>query len=275
MAKKQSHNKPLVLLADRCIDCAATLACWAWFTLGFSLFFSWRYIPATLSGKDPEIQFQRLNSRFFQIFFRILKMTAPRHRVEMDGRIAAISSSIIVCNHVSYLDPLLLVALFPQHRTIVKSRFFDMPVFGWFIKKSGYLPASSEGRFSGMMIKQMETMGPYLAGGGNLFIFPEGTRIRDGKIGTLNRGALKIARMFQTPIYVLRLSNTDKLFTPGKFLFNTRIKNTISIEIIDRIEPDYQTNPPSIAQLEQRLRHAFTMKNSHESDSYAPAGCPT
>jgi 1-acyl-sn-glycerol-3-phosphate acyltransferase len=107
------------------------------------------------------------------------------------------------------------------------------------------------------MIRQMETMSPYLKAGGNLFVFPEGTRSRDGKLGNLNRGAFKIARICRAPIYVLEIRNTDKLFTPGKFLFNTRMKNSISVQIIDCIEPDYQQNPPSIAELELRVRQVY------------------
>jgi 1-acyl-sn-glycerol-3-phosphate acyltransferase len=103
----------------------------------------------------------------------------------------------------------------------------------------------------------METMATYLQEGGNLFIFPEGTRSKDGKLGKLNQGALKIARMCKAPLYILQLRNTEKLFTPGKFFFNSRRKNHISIRLIGRITPDYCNNPPSIGQLEQRVREAF------------------
>ena len=178
--------------------------------------------------------------------------------MEIDDNVAAIRSSVIVCNHLSYLDPLLLIALFRQQKTIVKTRFFSMPVFGRIIKQSGYLPATSEGPFAQMMIVQMEKMESYLKAGGNLFVFPEGTRSRDGKIGNLNKGAFKIARICKAPIYVLEVRNTDKLFTPGKFLFNTRIKNTIGIKIIDCIEPDYKQKLPSAAELEQRVRLAYS-----------------
>jgi 1-acyl-sn-glycerol-3-phosphate acyltransferase len=258
MAEMQTRNSSFGLMVDRCIDCCATLVCWTWFIFGFILFFSWRYLAIALFVKDPERNFQRLNSQFYRGFFAVVRVTAPRHSIKIDDEVAAISSSVVVCNHLSYLDPLLLIALFPQHRTIVKTRFFSMLIFGWIIEKSGYLPATSEGKFARMMIRQMDSMESYLKGGGNLFIFPEGTRSRDGKIGKLNKGALKIARMCKAPVYVLELCNTDKLFTPGKFLFNTRVKNTISVEIIDRIEPDYQNNPPSTAELGQRVRQAYS-----------------
>ena len=132
-----------------------------------------------------------------------------------------------------------------------------MPVFGWIIKKSGYFPASGEGQFTRMMLKQMQTMESFFQKGGNLFIFPEGTRSRDGGVGNLNRGALKIARLCKAPIYVLQLTHTNKLFPPGRFLFQTRIKNRITLRILDRIEPDYQHQVPSAAVLEQRVMAAY------------------
>ncbi|OGQ96184.1 MAG: hypothetical protein A2521_12310 [Deltaproteobacteria bacterium RIFOXYD12_FULL_57_12] len=242
---------------DRLNDLFVTIICWAWFTLGFILFFSWRYVACALFAKETESSFQRLNSRFYQVFFRIVRITAPSHKWNIDDEVTGIRSAVIICNHLSYLDPLLFIALFERHRTIVKTRFFRVPIFGWFIKKAGYFPATGEGRFTRMMIEQMETMEGFLQGGGNLFVFPEGTRSRDGRIGNLNRGALKIARLCRAPIYVLQLAHTNNLFTPGKFLFQTRVKNTISLKIIDRIEPDYQHHTPSAAVLEQQVREAY------------------
>jgi 1-acyl-sn-glycerol-3-phosphate acyltransferase len=99
------------------------------------------------------------------------------------------------------------------------------------------------------VIERIDSMDGYLASGGNLFIFPEGTRSRDGTVGRLNKGAFKIAKLSRTPVNVLFIRNTNKLFTPGKFLFNTMVPNTISIELIDRIDPEYQSDSFSIAQL--------------------------
>jgi len=253
----QSRNTLSGFLMDRFIDYTATLLYWGWFIFGFLLFFSWRYLFFALFTKDPEFHFQRLNSQFYRVFFAIVKATSPRQKIVIDEKVAAIKSSVIVCNHLSYLDPLLLITLFPRHRTIVKARFFGIPVFGWIIKKSGYLPATSEGPFARMMIEQMETMRPYLKAGGNFFVFPEGTRSRSGKISKLNKGALKIARMCRAPVYVLKLRNTDKLFTPGKFFFNTRNENVISVTIIDCIEPDYLNDPPSTTELEMQVQQAY------------------
>ncbi len=243
---------------DRALDCSVTLLCWAWFIFGFFFFYSWRYLLHAVLSREPQRHFQRLNHSFYQIFFAILKFAAPLQKIEIDETVSGIRSGVVISNHLSYLDPLLLISVYKQHKTIVKAKFFSMAIFGWVITKAGYIPATSEGRLSRIMIDQMETMDAYFKGGGNLFVFPEGTRSRDGEIGPLHQGALKIARMFKVPVYVLRISNSDKLFTPGKFFFNTREENIIRVELIDCIDPDYQTAPPSTAELEVRVRQAFT-----------------
>jgi 1-acyl-sn-glycerol-3-phosphate acyltransferase len=116
------------------------------------------------------------------------------------------------------------------------------------------------------MIERIDTMDSYLASGGNLFIFPEGTRSRDGTIGRLNKGAFKIARLCQTPIKVLYIDNTNKLFTPGKFLFNTFVSNIITVKPITGIEPDYQSGHFSISELMSQVRALLDSQKESPSE---------
>lgn len=244
---------------DRMIDCVVTMICWTYFTIGFVLLYSHRYIIAYLFSPQREADFQRLTSLFYQRFFRLVRIIVPRHKWEIDQRIPEISSSVIICNHLSYLDPILLISLLERQKTIVKTKFFRVPIFGWLIGNAGYFPADGKGKYGLMMIDQVEQMGSYLKDGGNLFVFPEGTRSRDGKIGALNRGALKIARLCRAPIYILYLQGTEKLFTPGKFLFNARASNTISVKIVERIDP-LAGESLSLAELENRIRQTFLLQ---------------
>ncbi len=238
---------------------------WSYFTLGFIFFFSPFYLAAYLFSENRENSFQRLNHHFYKGFFFLIRIFIPGQKWHIDGKIKSIRSSVIVCNHLSYLDPLLLISLYPRHKTIVKSTFFSVPIFGWMLKRSGYIPSTSEGRLSELMIERIDAMDGYLSSGGNLFIFPEGTRSRDGTIGRLNKGAFKIARLCQTPIKVLYIRNTNKLFTPGKFLFNTLVSNTITVEPITGIEPDYQSDKFSISELMSQVR--LLLENQKEKTS--------
>lgn len=235
-------------------DLIVTLLLWSYFTIGFILLFSPIYIGAYLFAANREFAYQRLNHNFYKGFFWLVRALIPGQKWHIADDIKSIRSSVVVCNHLSYLDPLLLISLFPRHRTIVKSSFFRVPIFGWMLKQSGYIPSTSEGSLSELMIERVDAMADYLASGGNLFVFPEGTRSRDGTIGRLNKGAFKIARLCRTPIHILYIRNTNKLFTPGKFLFNTLVSNIITVEPITGIQPDYQSGDFSIASLMSRVQ---------------------
>ena len=246
-------------------DIIITLILWAYFTLGFIVFFLLFYLMAFIFAKDREIAYQRLNHLFYRGFFRLLKILVPGCSWQIDQRAAEIKSSVIVCNHVSYLDPLLMISLYARHKTIVKSRFFHIPIFGWFLRTAGYLPAASDDRLGPLLIEHIEKMKEYLAAGGNLFVFPEGVRSRNSRLGSFHSGAFKIARRCQAPIKILRITNTDRLFTPGKFLFNTGTKNRISLEFIGAVEPDYQHDPPSAMELARLVRQAFRRSSAKQT----------
>jgi 1-acyl-sn-glycerol-3-phosphate acyltransferase len=144
----------------------------------------------------------------------------------------------------------------------VKSSFFRVPIFGRVLELSGYIPSSCDGKLSGLMIQRTEEMDSYLASGGNLFVFPEGTRSRDGTIGRLNKGAFKIAKFCKKPIKVLFIRNTDKLFQPGRFLFNTCVPNFITVEQLASIEPDYQSSGFSIPDLVSQVRSLLEARSA-------------
>ena len=235
-------------------DLVVTLILWTYFTAGFVLFFSPFYLAAFLFSRNRERSFQCLNHRFYKGFFKLLRILIPSTLWHIRDDVLSIRSSVIVCNHISYLDSILMISLFEQHRTIVKSRFFKIPIFRQVIELSGYIPSTSEGDLSDLIIQRIEEMDCFFEGGGNLFIFPEGTRSRSGAIGPLNKGAFKIARLSRRPIKVLFVQNTDKLFQPGKFLFNTCFEGTISIETLAGIEPDYQRERLSISGLMTQVR---------------------
>jgi 1-acyl-sn-glycerol-3-phosphate acyltransferase len=262
--------------ADRWFDLGVTLTCWLYFTLGFIVLFAPLYIVSGLFSSRKEEAFQRYNRSFYRGFFSLLRTIAPRQRWEIDERIAALRGAVIVCNHRSYLDPLLLIAQLERATTIVKAVFFTLPIFGRVIRTAGYLPATATGRFAGLMLARMEAMPAYLASGGNLFVFPEGTRSRDGQIGALNRGALKIARQCNVPVHVLALENTDKLFTPGIFLFAASRPNVIRLRLIETIPAEEFES--SLTDLDNRVRRAMTRSQTgtgpHRSDVSPPSPPP-
>jgi len=235
---------------------------WGYYTIGFIIFYAPFYLLVYLFSKNRAGSFQRLNSLFYRIFFRMLRLVVPACRWEIEDDVRLIRSSVIVSNHISYLDPIFLISLYARHTTIAKDRLFNIPLYGKMLTLSGYLPSAATGRLANLMIRRIDTMGQHLADGGNLIIFPEGTRGRDGRIGPLNKGAFKIARLCRAPVKVLFISNTDKLFRPGRFLFDTQKPNTVTVELLAEINPEYDSGTFSVNDLMERVSSILEKRNT-------------
>jgi 1-acyl-sn-glycerol-3-phosphate acyltransferase len=245
-------------------DLLITLSLWSYFTVGFILFFAPFYLLTFLFATHRAAGFQYLNSLFYRGFFLLCRYLIPSHRWDIQPDVRRIRSSVIVCNHISYLDSILLVSLFPRHTTIAKDRLFRIPIFGRMLSLSGYIPSSGTGRYADLLLDGFGDIAGNLESGGNIILFPEGTRSRDGRIGPLHKGAFKIAKYCNAPIKVLNVANTDKLFVPGRFLFNTCAGSIIGLKVIAEIAPDYKSDTFSVRKLMAQVKslletHAMPM----------------
>nr|WP_320194273.1 lysophospholipid acyltransferase family protein [uncultured Desulfobacter sp.] len=243
-------------------DLVITLLLWGYFIFGFLLFFSPFYLIAFVCPPIREAAIQCLNCLFYRGFLVLIRMLMPSLGMHIDPKVKNLENCIVVCNHVSYLDPLVIISLFRRHKTIVKATFFKVPVFGWVLRAAGYIPSMPKGRMAGLMVKQTKSLASFLEKGGILFVFPEGTRNRNAGKGTLafHSGVFKMARLCKAPINVLVIRNTDKLFTPGRFLFHTEFSGTISVELAGTIQPDYDKENISVAGLMEQAGTVLTEK---------------
>lgn len=255
-------------------DLVVTLLLWGYFIFGFLLFFSPFYLIAFVCSPIRQAAIQCLNSLFYKGFFVLVRMLTPGIAWHFDPEIKDLENCIIVCNHVSYLDPLMMISLFRRHKTIVKSTFFKVPVFGWVLRAAGYIPSMPKGRMAGLMVRQTTTLAAFLGKGGILFVFPEGTRNRNAGEGPLafHSGVFKMARFCRSPINVVVIRNTDKLFTPGRFLFHTDFSGTISVELAGTIRPNYDKETVSTAGLMEQAEKILTEKQrtslwEHQTDN--------
>ncbi|MHB9099084.1 MAG: lysophospholipid acyltransferase family protein [Syntrophales bacterium] len=258
---------------NRLRDFAVTVILWAYYIMGFILFFSPFYLHALFFPARREEAFQRLNHRLHKSFFAHLRTLAPRVQWRIADEVKNIRSSVIIANHLSFLDPILFVSLFERQKTIVKNDYFSLPVFGGILRTSGYIPSQAEGLFAADMVDQIKRMQEYLAGGGNLFIFPEGHRSRDGRIGPFDQGAFKIARLCRaSSIKVVVIRNTGRLFPPGSFLFNTHDETVIEVELAGSLDPDYESEAFSLTALMAQARRLME-KRMYEGQPHLHAGC--
>jgi 1-acyl-sn-glycerol-3-phosphate acyltransferase len=237
-----------------------TLLIWAYFLLGSTVIFLFGHIPAYLFSKNRASAFQNLNHINLKSFFALIRFLIPGAKFKISAEVRQIQSSVIVCNHLSYLDPILLTSLFNRQCTIVKSTFFHVPFFSWLLRNSCYMPSESSEEAGQTMVETLESIKEHLAAGGNFFVFPEGTRSRDGKLAPFNKGVFSIARYCSAPLKLVYIKDTDKLFKPGTFSFNTSDNIDIAVELIGTIAPDYKSDTFSLSSVADETRNIFEQR---------------
>lgn len=234
-----------------------TVFLWGYFLFGYLVLLPVFFFPYYAVMRSAAAALQRLNHLHLRAFFALVRFLIPKTKFRIDPLVRDLRASVVVCNHVSYLDPILLVSLYSRQTTIVKNSFFSVPVFGWFLKKAGYVPSSAEEMNGEAMIENLESIKAHLAAGGNLFVFPEGTRSRDGNLGPFNRGVFSIARYCRADLKLVLIRDTDKLFRPGTFSFNTGERNVICLKLIATLSPDYASDNFSTAAVAREARRIF------------------
>lgn len=124
---------------------------------------------------------------------------------------------IVMCNHQSALDIYSLLASLPIHfKWIAKRSLFMIPVFGWAMKRAGYISLDRENPREGL--KAMEEAARRIREGMNIIIFPEGTRSRDGKLLPFKKGGFSLALKAGVPIVPVGIAGSSALQPKGSFL---------------------------------------------------------
>ena len=99
---------------------------------------------------------------------------------------------IIMCNHSSLYDiPVAIIALNTSMRFVAKKELFQLPIFGATIKRAEFI--SIDRSDHEQAVKDLERAKEKMLSGINLWMAPEGTRSKDGKLAKFKRGAFHVA----------------------------------------------------------------------------------
>ena len=131
-----------------------------------------------------------------------------RFKVRGDENIPTTGAAILVCNHVSFVDAVLLMAASPRPiRFIMDQQIFKMPVLGWFFKLAKAIPIASQRVDPAAYDQAFARASEVLADGDLLCIFPEGALTRDGELGEFKGGVMKLLETNPVPVVPLALQN--------------------------------------------------------------------
>ena len=131
-----------------------------------------------------------------------------RFRVEGDEHIPAEGAAILVCNHVSFVDAVLLMAASPRPiRFIMDHRIFRVPVLGWLFRLAKAIPIAPQKVDAHAYETAFAEARRVLDEGDLLCIFPEGGITRDGTLQPFKGGLMKILQTHPVPVVPIALHN--------------------------------------------------------------------
>lgn len=131
-----------------------------------------------------------------------------RFKVRGDEHIPTEGAAILVCNHVSFVDAVLLMAASPRPIVFVMDhRIFKFPVLGWLFKLAKAIPIAPQKDDPQAYAAAFARAKEVLDDGQLLGIFPEGAITRDGQIGEFKGGVMKLLEANPVPVVPLALQN--------------------------------------------------------------------
>ena len=131
-----------------------------------------------------------------------------RFRVRGDENIPADGAAILVANHVSFVDAIVLMAASPRPiRFIMDHRIFKIPVLGWLFKLAKAIPVAPQKEDPAAYAAAFEAADRVLSEGDLLCIFPEGGITRDGTLQEFKGGVMKILERRPVPVVPIALQN--------------------------------------------------------------------
>ena len=114
--------------------------------------------------------------------------------------------AIVVCNHVSYMDPIILGGSIRRPmRFVMWYRIFEIPLLNFFFRHAGAIPIASAREDAEMMERAFELVDAELDAGNIVCIFPEGGITRDGEVQRFRPGIERIIARRPVPVVPVAL----------------------------------------------------------------------
>ena len=131
-----------------------------------------------------------------------------RFKVRGDENIPVEGAAILVCNHVSFIDAVLLMAASPRPiRFIMDHKIFAVPVLGTFFRLGKAIPIAPQKDDPATYERAFAQARQVLDDGDLLCIFPEGGITKDGELQPFKGGIMKILETHPVPVVPLALQN--------------------------------------------------------------------
>ena len=160
----------------------------------------------------------RVLHRFTCFWASLYTWLNPAWRVRVENRhnIRRGETYVMVANHQSLLDILVLFRIFSHFKWVSKIENFRIPCVGWNMSLNRYIKLKRGDRASvARMLRECEQA---LAEENSIMMFPEGTRSPDGRLRAFKTGAFSMAQNAQRPILPIVIDGTSNALPKRGFV---------------------------------------------------------
>ena len=155
---------------------------------------------------------------------------------------------VVVANHESFVDILLISHLPMEMKWLSKATFFKIPVVGWLMSLAGDIRLVRGDRRS--VVAAMEECRKRIDQRVSVMIFPEGTRSATGELGTFKDGAFDLAIDKQVPILPLAVHGTTTALRKHDWRLG---RSDAEVRVLEPISTEGLTHA-DVAGLRERVR---------------------
>ena len=198
----------------------------------------------------PEFLMRFLAWIYIKLMYRV-------RSVGIEEQVPDQGAALLVCNHVSYMDALILSGAIPRPiRFVMYYKIFKTPGAGWIFKAARAIPIAGAREDPLLMEKAFDDVDDALAAGELVCIFPEGALTRDGEIAPFKSGVERILARHPVPVVPLALKGMWSSMWSQR---DTRLRR---LRVPRRLRADVEVHAgapipgevASAALLEQRVR---------------------
>ena len=166
-------------------------------------------------------------------YFYVLANPIWRCRIVGRDRLPWRGPAVIVVNHLSVVDILVLHGLLRPFKWVSKASNFRIPFLGWNMVLNGYVPIERGAADSAR--RMMARCRELLREGSPVLFFPEGTRSEDGMLQPFKDGAFRLARETGVPVIPVALSGTHETLPKHGFVLRNRMKAVV--QVLEPLDP--------------------------------------
>src|SRR5829696_981065 len=164
-------------------------------------------------------------------------------------------SYVFLSTHQSWMDiPVMLGYLPGQLRIAAKREVFLIPFLGWHLRRAGHIPINRGS--TAESIASLQRAARLLGGGVSAFLFPEGTRTRDGSLQPLKKGGFRLAMESGLPLVPVAIVGTRRAMPRGSMVLRAG-----PVEM--HIDPPIPTAGLAEADLPALMRQVCEAMESH------------